>query len=233
MKRNADPDRVLSRRGVVLRFSGLVAAVIQRPARAVAHLCRMAVDADEGPFYPVVPIPETNDLAQMTGGAGRAQGQLVYLTGLITSGADCQNVPGATVEIWQCDAGGQYRHPRAPVTKEFDPWFRYFGKTTTGADGFYRFRTIRPAAYKVFGIERAPHIHMRVKHENHPTLTTEVYFAGERDDLLRQEDRVFQSRGPRRTEMVVALEPAPAQADMLRINPEPDALCLRYDLRLT
>ena len=207
MRWNADPDRDLtgppSRRRVVLGLSGLVAAVVYRPARAVAHLCRMAVDADEGPFYPVVPIPETNDLALVPGNPSQAQGQLVYLTGVVTAGPDCKGLAGATVEIWQCDAGGQYRHPRAPLTKEFDPSFRYFGRTGTGADGFYRFRTIRPAAYRVFGIERAPHIHIRVKHKDHQTL------------------------------MVVALEPAPARAEVLRIKPEPEALCLRYDLGLT
>ena len=74
---------------------------------------------------------------------------------------------------------------------------------------------------------------MRIKLRDYQTLTTEVYFAGQRDDALRTQDRVFLSRGPRRGEMVVPLEPASARAELLRIEPEPDALCLRYDLGLT
>jgi protocatechuate 3,4-dioxygenase, beta subunit len=220
-----------SRRGVLLGLTALIAAGFDRPARAIAHACRMVVDADEGPFYPVDPIPKTNDLLLAADGQPPADGELVYLAGLVT-GTGCKPLAHAAVEIWQCDAGGQYRHPRAPVTKALDPGFHYFGRTTTGPDGFYRFRTVRPAPYKVFGIERAPHFHIRVKHSEHPTLTTEAYFAGARDDALRQKDRVFLSRGARRGEMVVALEPARPRAEWLRIAPEADALTLRFDLGL-
>jgi protocatechuate 3,4-dioxygenase, beta subunit len=57
---------------------------------------------------------------------------------------------------------------------------------TAGADGRYRFRTIRPAPYT----GRTPHIHVKVKLERRELLTTQLYVAGDphngRDFLWRQ-----------------------------------------------
>jgi len=157
-------------------------------------------------------------------------GQVLYLLGRVVD-HDCRPVPGAVVEVWQCDAGGQYDHPRAPKVKDLERQFRYFAKTKAAADGSFRFRTLRPAPYEVSGIKRAPHIHIRVK-SSHPTLTTEVYFQAPADDTLRAQDRVFQGRGPNKGEMVVALEPASRFAGRLKTAPEPAALACTYDLTL-
>jgi protocatechuate 3,4-dioxygenase beta subunit len=99
-------------------------------------------------------------------------------------------VPGAVVEIWQCDQAGHYHHPGDGGRA--DPLFQGFGRVTVGADGNYRFRTIRPAAYS----GRTPHIHLKVRLDRRELLTTQVYVQGDpgnaRDFLwqrLREADR--------------------------------------------
>lgn len=215
----------LSRRSLIGVLLG-GAALLLAPARALARACRLAVAADEGPFYPVAPFPETGDLL----GTAAVPGQVLYFTGRVVDRA-CAPVAGAVVEIWQCDAGGQYDHPRAPKVKALEAGFKYFAKVRTGADGSFRFRTLRPAPYQVSGLKRAPHIHVRVKSAR-PTLTTEVYFEGAADDELRRTDQVFRSRGARRGEMVVALRPASDLAGRLPSSPEPGALACEQDLML-
>jgi protocatechuate 3,4-dioxygenase beta subunit len=215
----------ISRRNVI---GALLAAgaVLLAPARALARACRNAVLADEGPFYPVSPFPETSDLI----GDRRPPGQLLYLLGRVVD-PECRPIAGAVVEIWQCDTGGQYDHPRAPKTKALEPGFRYFAKVRAATDGSFRFRTLRPASYEVSGLKRAPHIHVRVKAPG-KTLTTEIYFEGAEDAALRTTDRVFQGRGPRKGELVVPVRPATQFAARLATAPEPGALACEYDLTL-
>lgn len=216
----------VSRRGVLGMLIG-VSAVCLGPVRAFAQACRRAVVADEGPFYPTVPIPERSDLLA----SPRPPGQVLHLLGRVVDGS-CRTIPGAAVEIWQCDAGGQYDHPRAPKTKSLEKGFRYFGMTRAGADGSFRFRTLRPAPYQVSGLRRAPHIHVRVKAPQ-GTLTTEIYFAGAADETLREADSVFQGRGPRKGELVVGLKPAAAVAARLSAAPESGDLACEYDLMVS
>jgi protocatechuate 3,4-dioxygenase beta subunit len=197
------------------------------PARAIARACRTAVAADEGPFYPVGSFPETDDLL----GPAKPAGVVLHLLGRVLDPA-CKPLQGAVVEIWQCDAGGQYNHPRAPRVKALERDFKYFAQTRTAEDGAFSFRTLRPSAYTMGGIQRAPHIHIQVK-AGRRTLTTEVYFEGRTDEALRERDGVFQSRGARNGELVVALKPAAAYARRLRGAPEPGALACEYDLTLS
>jgi protocatechuate 3,4-dioxygenase, beta subunit len=82
-------------------------------------------------------------------------------------------VAGALVEIWQCDHEGVYRHSRSSGNAPMA--FQGFGKVQVGADGRYRFRTIKPVAY----VGRPPHIHMKIKLANRELLTTQMYVAGE------------------------------------------------------
>ena len=220
------PARV-PRRTAIAALLG-AAGLLMAPVRAIARACRAAVAADEGPFYPVDPFPETNNLLEGDG----VPGQVLYLAGRVLR-PDCSPASGAVVEIWQCDAGGQYDHPRAPKNKPLERGFRYFAKVRAGADGTFTFRTLRPSPYEVFGLRRAPHIHIRVKAPGTSTLTTEMYFKGSADEPLQVNDCVFQGRGPRKGEMVVELKPAASMSARLARTPEQGALACEYDLTLS
>lgn len=115
-------------------------------------------------------------------GASTVQGQdaatpLVFDGTLLSS--DGGPVPGAQIQFWQTDRFGRYNHPGdLQDGAALDPAFQYFGTETTGEDGRFAFRTIRPGKYAY----RPPHIHFKVwqttadgTREN--TLTSQWYFA--------------------------------------------------------
>ena len=138
-----------------------------------------------GPFYPnKFPADSDNDLVVVGSRSQRAFGEPTYLSGRVL-GRDGSPIAGAKVEIWQCDARGRYRHPGSRGGPA-DPGFQGFGRTSTAADGGYRFRTIKPVRYP----GRTPHIHFLVAPRNGRQLITQMYIAGhpdnDRDALYRR-----------------------------------------------
>src|SRR5262245_5561733 len=91
----------------VMRGLAAVAAAAVAPGigRALAAPGLVATPSQTvGPFYPTDWGGDVdNDLVRVTGAAAQAQGQITHILGRIldTSGAP---IPGAAVEIWQCDA---------------------------------------------------------------------------------------------------------------------------------
>ena len=164
-----------------LRRQILLAASLGAPAILLQHKSGWAQtrtplmrtpSQTEGPFYPMIePEDHDHDLLRF-GSLAYAKGQACWLEGRVL---DLQGKPvgGAAVEIWQCDDAGNYRHPgnRGEVAKEFQG----FGRVQVGADGRYRFRTIKPAPYS----GRSPHIHVKVKLARRELLTTQMYVEGE------------------------------------------------------
>jgi protocatechuate 3,4-dioxygenase beta subunit len=127
----------------------------------------------EGPFYPVeLPDDTDNNLVKVVGRENTAPGTLAYLQGRVMDRAG-QRIDGARVEIWQCDHGGVYHHPEDGGEPNLD--FQGFGAVSTGRDGEYLFRTMRPVPYT----GRTPHIHFRVIADGFDTLTTQLYVAEE------------------------------------------------------
>jgi protocatechuate 3,4-dioxygenase beta subunit len=151
----------------------------------------------EGPFYPRDWLGDIdNDLVVVRGEAARALGQVVHVEGRVLT-ISGQPMAGATVEIWQCDSSGIYRHPADEGgRRRRDGGFQGRGRTIADAEGRYRFRTIRPVAYG----PRTPHIHFKVVPPAGQALVTQMYVFGEplnaRDGLLnaipdRQRDSVI------------------------------------------
>jgi len=174
----------------------------------------------EGPFYPTDWAGDVdNDLVRVTGEAARAQGQITHVLGrmLDSSGAP---LPGAAVEIWQCDATGIYRHPRdTHWLRERDAGFQGRGRTRAGADGGYTFRTTKPVAYP----GRTPHIHFKVHAPGAGRLTTQMYVAGEPRNAADGLLNAIRSAAQRES-LIVRLEPADAL--------EPGALRGTFDIVL-
>ncbi len=162
----------------------LLGAALLLPLPALAQSLTATPRQTQGPFYPVAfPTDTDADLVRVRGAAAEALGTVTHLRGRVTDTAGGV-VPGALVEIWQCDAQGIYRHPRAPGTARFDGNFQGYGSITTDTAGRYGFRTLRPAAYP----GRTPHIHVQVTRPGGRVLVTQMYVAGEplnaRDGLL-------------------------------------------------
>lgn len=177
------------------RRAALAAAFVALPAlwlgvRAQPAAARRPTPAQtEGPFYPDrMPADQDADLLR-NGTLRYAQGRPAWVEGQV-SDLDGRPLAGAQVEIWQCDEQGHYHH--SGDGNRADPAFQGFGRVRTGADGRYRFRTIRPVPYS----GRTPHIHFKVRLDARELLTTQLYVQGDpgnaRDFLwgrLSQEDR--------------------------------------------
>jgi protocatechuate 3,4-dioxygenase beta subunit len=163
-----------------------------------------------GPFYPAtLPLDTDNDLVQVKGKQGIAKGIITHITGRVSDDHG-RLVRGARVEIWQCNAFGRYHHPRDRRDAPIDENFQAYGRSTTGGDGLYRFRTIRPVHYP----GRTPHIHFAVSGPGIDTLVTQMYVAGEprnaSDGLLNSV-----SDASARARLIVELLPVPGSSDAL------------------
>ncbi len=179
------PRQSPSRRAVL---AASVATFVAAPwvwtgARAQAPAARRPTPSQtEGPYYPVA-LPKDSDYDLLKNGtASYGKGEPAWVSGTVIDVAG-KPVAGAQVEIWQCDTAGRYDHP-ADGSK-MDPAFQGFGKIVVGADGSYKFRTIKPVPYT----GRTPHIHVKVKLGNKELLTSQIYVSGEpgneRDSLWR------------------------------------------------
>ncbi len=130
-----------------------------------------------GPFYP----PEwrgeiDNDLLSF-GGKQFVKGTPLALSGRVLA-ADGRPITDATVEIWQTDDTGKYRHPDDDGEGPAQRGFQGFGRARADADGHYSFRTIKPVLYS----GRSPHVHFKVVAPDYRPLVTQLYFLGENSE---------------------------------------------------
>ncbi len=145
----------------------------------------------EGPFYPrQKPSDADADLTRIEGREGRAQGQLIQVSGQVLD-RDQQPIAGALVDVWQANRYGRYAHPADSSTAPLDAAFQGYAQLRCDERGFYRFTSIMPGPYPVSARwSRPPHIHFKVSKQGFSMLTTQMYFAGqplnERDALLQQ-----------------------------------------------
>lgn len=145
-----------------------------------------------GPVYGYDKIgPLDNDLTRQH--AGEPQGARIIVEGRVLD-ADGRPVPHTLVEIWQANAAGRYAHKVDQHPAPLDPNFTGAGRTTTDAEGRYRFITIKPGAYPWRNHPNAwrpAHIHFSLFGQNFTTrLVTQMYFPG---DPLLPFDPIFNS----------------------------------------
>lgn len=179
------PHPLHARRTLLAGSVAAVTAVALAPAAAQAAPLRPTPRQATGPFYPVDWTGDVDaDLVRVAGEAARAQGVVTHLRGRVLDAGGAP-VPGAVVEIWQCDAFGRYRHPRDRQDGR-DAGFQGRGRVVAGADGSYAFRTIRPVPYT----GRTPHIHAAVLAPGRAPLVTQFYVEGE---PLNARDGLFNS----------------------------------------
>ena len=144
-----------------------------------------------GPFF-VERSPEVPLGGDISGGAA---GQPCWVEGRVT-GTDGEPVPGAQVEVWECDEDGfydvQYGDDRTAAR----------GHLFTDDDGHYRFWGLTPVPYPIphdgpvgallEAAGRSPmrpaHLHVKVDAPGKRTLVTHVFVSG--DDFLTR-DAVF------------------------------------------
>ena len=162
------------------RRRDLVIGMLAMPVTGLAAVAVPTPPGSEGPFYPTAGMrfaDVDNDLVRIAGVVEQAGGEVVELGGRVLD-RNGNPVLGARVEIWQCDVKGRYLHRGDSGGSSRDKAFQGFGHDTTGADGRYRFRTIKPVPYA----GRTPHIHVKVILDNRERLTTQFYLPDHPDN---------------------------------------------------
>jgi protocatechuate 3,4-dioxygenase alpha subunit len=125
-------------------------------------------------------FPDEHDILTLSPPRGAISGPRIEIAGRILDGAG-NPVPDAMVEIWQSNAAGRYRSPDDNREElPLDDGFIGFGRSSTGADGDYRFVTILPGRVPGPGNSlQAPHIAVSVMGRGLlKRLVTRIYFAG-------------------------------------------------------
>lgn len=206
------------RRQLLMMMAGSVAVA---PVISASGILLPTPRQSAGPFYPVqLPLDDDNDLTQIAGRSGQAQGTITDLSGRIVD-ANGRPLENLRIEIWQCDANGRYRHPHENGSGPLDENFQGHGHALTDALGRYRFRTIRPVPYP----GRAPHIHVAVFAENAAPFVTQLYV---KDDPLNQQDFLFNHVPADRRHLVMA-EFKPAQHGDAELQASFDIILDRSD----
>jgi protocatechuate 3,4-dioxygenase beta subunit len=206
--------RTARRRLLAASLAGTALAGL--PWRALAQARVATPRQTAGPFYPrEFPADGDNDLVAVKGRSGLAKGEILLLAGAVMD-VSGRPLAGARVEIWQCNAFGRYHHPGDGSSAPLDPNFQGWGEFVTGADGDYRFRTIKPVPYP----GRTPHIHFRISGRGVPELVTQMYLEGE--------------PGNERDGLYGWLEPRARAAVTVRLDKSTDgkALAGRFDIVL-
>lgn len=105
-------------------------------------------------------------------------GTPLHLTGVVRDG-DGRAVAGASLHVYQTDAGGSYT-PDKPMD---EPHARIAGRLTADAEGRFEIFTIRPGGYtkavRLGGVDRhlPAHIHIDVTAAGHAGRRVQVVFA--------------------------------------------------------
>lgn len=79
---------------------------------------------------------------------------------------NCMPLEGVLVDIWHCDAQGNYSEYASQIDGDFTNETFLRGRQTTGADGVASFISIYPGWYP----GRAPHLHLEVLRANGTSL---------------------------------------------------------------
>lgn len=176
-----DPDR----RALLLRLAA-APAVLPLALRAQAReagliagsVCLVQPETTAGPFY-LDPGLVRRDITE-----GRAGVPLRLRLQVVR--ADCTPIEAARVDVWHCDAAGDYS---AFQSMPGDTFLR--GTQFTAADGVAEFATIYPGWYP----GRAPHVHYKVFIGERTVLTSQLFFPDAASATVYENGPAYVRRG--------------------------------------
>lgn len=186
--------RLLTRRELVALLGMSGVAAMSRPlfgqapgaTGGVLPACVVQPQQTEGPYFVDKMLNRSDIRADPAGGAAKAGLPLQIAFAVSQVGADgtCVALPGAQVDLWQCDAAGVYSGVQDRNFKTTGQSFLR-GHQLTDASGNASFTTIYPGWYP----GRAVHVHFKIRTnpagEQGHEFTSQLYF----DEALT--DRVF------------------------------------------
>src|SRR2546423_613708 len=143
-------------------------------ADSAAPSCVLAPEQTEGPYY----IDDHLIRSNITEGR---KGVPLDLRLQVLDASTCKAIHRATVEVWHCDAAGQYSGFSTPAQRTY-----LRGGQRSNRAGNVAFRTVYPGWYQ----GRTTHIHVKVHVGGHVVHTGQLYFG----DVLTA--AVYRNRSP-------------------------------------
>ena len=189
--------RILSRREVLALLGVGGAAALARPGVTSAATrssyrlpkCIVRPSQTEGPYFIDTELDRSDIRSDPTDGSA-CEGASLALDFQVSriDAQVCEPLPGALVDVWQCDAAGVYSGVE-DIGGLFDTTGKRFlrGHQVTDRSGMARFTTIYPGWYP----GRTVHIHFKIRTEpdadSGHEFTSQLYF----DDAFT--DRIFEA----------------------------------------
>lgn len=130
--------------------------------------CAVSPEETAGPF----PIKTPAELVKENIIGDRAGIPLVINFIIENTNADCTALEGVDVDVWQCDAKGNYSEYDGQLDGDFTNENFLRGRQTTDSNGKASFISIYPGWYP----GRAPHLHVEIKNGSTSLLITQVAF---------------------------------------------------------
>jgi protocatechuate 3,4-dioxygenase, beta subunit len=185
-------------------FPEYKSTVRRGPTRPLIPL-QQSLSERTGPVYGQDAVgPLDHDLTRNARINGEPVGERIVVAGRVLD-EDGRALPDTLLEIWQTNAAGRYVHTADQHDAPLDPNFLGAGHCVSGADGGYRFYSVKPGAYPWSNHDNAwrpAHIHFSLFGPSLATrLVTQIYFPG---DPLLPLDPVFMSTPEGARERLVA-----------------------------
>ncbi len=149
-----------------------------------ADVCVLTPEVTEGPYY-FDPALERADITE------GHEGVMTKVRLQVVDGT-CQPIEGARVDLWHCDAAGQYSgYPNQ--TGGVDTTGQTFlrGTLFANANGIVEFTTIYPGWYA----GRTTHMHFKVFLDETSILTGQVFFPDALSQYLYENVEPYKARG--------------------------------------
>lgn len=180
--------RLLGRRNALVKLGGAALfahAPLLHAAPALSRMpqCVVRPEQTEGPFFVDQKLNRADIRSDPASGAVKAGVPLrVTFNVSRVSGSACVPLEGAMVDLWHCDAAGQYSGVRDRTASTVGERFLR-GYQLTDTNGAVTFSTIYPGWYP----GRAVHLHFKVRtragrraHE----FTSQIYFDDDLSDRI-------------------------------------------------
>ena len=119
------------------------------------------------PNETIGPYPSLVDLFRSDIREGKSGTTLTLTLTVVNTSNSCSPLAGANVEIWQCDATGNYSQYGSQAAQTY-----LRGIQTTDANGHVTFTTVYPGWYQ----GRATHIHIEVTRAGSSLKATQIAF---------------------------------------------------------
>jgi protocatechuate 3,4-dioxygenase beta subunit len=119
------------------------------------------------PTETVGPYPSRADFVRSDIREGKPGTQLTLTITVVNTSNSCSPIAGVNVEVWQCDASGNYSQYGTQTSQTY-----LRGIQTTNANGQVTFVTVYPGWYQ----GRATHIHVEVTRNGASAKVTQIAF---------------------------------------------------------